>query len=124
MQSFAASWRAEGLAEQTLREYVRHLRGFARYLDGSFIEATRQDLEAYVTAEMGRLSPATATYTTRALKRFYGWLTDEEELESNPALRLKTPKVPEPVTKIATQDDVAKIGSVGMRKRVGAVLAL
>ena len=103
---------------------MRHLRGFARYLDGSFIEATRQDLEAYVTAEMGRLSPATAAYTTRALKRFYGWLTDEEELESNPALRLKTPKVPEPVTKIATQDDVAKIGSVGMRKRVGAVLAL
>lgn len=105
LQSFSASWRAEGLAEQTLREYVRHLRGFARCLDGSFIEATRQDLEAYVTAEMGRLSPSTAAYATRALKRFYGWLTDEEDLGSNPALRLKTPKVPEPVTKIAKQEN-------------------
>jgi site-specific recombinase XerD len=112
LESFAASWRAEGLAEQTLQEYLRHLRGFARYLDGNLLDATRHDLESHVTAEMNRLSPASAAYTTRALKRFYRWLREEQEIEVNPAERLKTPKVPEPVTKIAAQQDVFKMMSL------------
>ena len=50
-------------------------------------------MEAHVTAEMNRLSAATAAVTTRALRRFYRWLASEEEIDGNPALRLKTPKV-------------------------------
>ena len=94
LESFSASWRAEGLAGSTLAEYVRHLRGFARYLDGSFFDATRQGLEAHVTAEMNRLSAATAAYTTRALRRFYGWLTSEEEIDTNPRCGSRRPRSP------------------------------
>lgn len=109
LQSFTASWHAEGLGERTITEYVRHLRGFARYLNDSFLVATRQDLEAHVTAEINRLCPASAAYTARALRRFYAWLLLEEEIDKNPALHLKTPKVPEPVTKIAAVEDVQKM---------------
>jgi len=70
--------------------------------------STRQP---HVMAERKRLSAASAAYTTRALRRFYRWLTSEDEIESNPALRLKTPKVPEPVTKIAAVEDVQKMMS-------------
>ena len=51
LESFFATWRSQGLAEQTLREYVRHLRGFARYVGRCLNEVTRHDLEMYVTAE-------------------------------------------------------------------------
>ncbi len=115
LESFTASWLAEGLAERTIGEYVRHLRGLARYLDGSFLDATRQNLEAHVTAEMNRLCPASAAYTARAIRRFYAWLLLEEEIDKNPALHLKTPKVPEPVTKIATVEDVQKMMSMCRR---------
>jgi site-specific recombinase XerD len=109
LSSFAAGWRAKGRAESTVKEYVRHLRRVAATLDGSFLDATRTHLEAHISAEMQRTSAATAAYITRAVRSFYAWLLEEGEVEVNPAARLKTPKVPEPVMKIAAAEDVAKM---------------
>ena len=118
LASFTATWRAQGMAERTASEYCRHVRMFARTISGSLRDATRQDIERFIGDELVRCSPASASFSQRALKAFYRWLTLEEEVEIDPAAKTKAVRVPEPATKIADPDDIRKLIAATRGKRV------
>ena len=82
----------------------RELMGFARWLDGDvLLTASRSECERFL-AERGQVSPATAHVAWRALRSFYAFLAEEDDIP-NPMRHVKAPRVPEPATKVATQDE-------------------
>jgi site-specific recombinase XerD len=105
-RSFALHWRAKGQAEETLSIYLMHLRRFEEQLGRDSLTATRADCETYILGELDRTSPATAHYAWRALRAYFKWLRSEDEIEIDPTAKIKAPKVPETVTRIASADDV------------------
>lgn len=106
LKSFSAAWRSEGLAESTLKNYVIHLRSLAEVTGKGFHDIERADLDARVTSIIEASSASYAHVHARAFRRFFAWLLDEDEVEVNPAARLKLPKVPEPVTQVASAEEI------------------
>ena len=92
--------RAEGKSGRTISTYLRALdrldaflaeRGMPRTLEG----IRREHLEAFFVAlgERGN-APATISILFRALRPFWGWLVEEDEIERSPMERMRAPTVP------------------------------
>ena len=92
--------RAEGKSGRTISTYLRALdkldaflaeRGMPRTLEG----IRREHLEAFFVAlgEHGN-APATISILFRALRPFWGWLAEEDEIERSPMERMRAPSVP------------------------------
>ncbi len=104
-KSFLRSLRAEGKSDRTVETYGEALRQLEHYLasaedsPGSTAEMRRGDVEGFMLALEARdLAPATRHNRYRALRRFFGYLEDEEEIERSPMTKMKPPKVePKPV---------------------------
>ncbi|MDP1818448.1 MAG: phage integrase N-terminal SAM-like domain-containing protein [Acidimicrobiales bacterium] len=74
---------------------------------GDLLEVTRQDAEAWFGAmrEAGR-APTTIRSRWIALRNLFAWLTDEEEVESNPLSKVKVAKPnPDPI-RVLSDDDL------------------
>lgn len=92
--------RAEGRADRTIATYLRALdrldaflaeRGMPRELRA----IRREHLEAFLVAlgERGN-APATISILFRALRPFWRWLVEEDEVERSPMERMRPPSVP------------------------------
>ena len=92
--------RSEGKSERTISTYLRALdrldaflieRGMPRTLEG----IRREHLEAFFVAlgETGN-APATISILFRALRPFWRWLVEEDEIERSPMERMRAPSVP------------------------------
>ncbi|MET9729283.1 tyrosine-type recombinase/integrase [Streptomyces sp. NPDC006458] len=133
----AASWlralKSQNKADNTIRIYGNAVRSFARFLvdadegykpvvddEGNtgrpaptdLDEVHREHVEAYVAATIKRTSPANAHQHFRALKTFFNWLMDEEEIDRSPMRTMKPPAVPETEVPVITEDDLAKLFKV------------
>lgn len=101
---------------RTVNLYLRTVGWFSAWLadndrpedaPGDLLAVTRQDAEAWFRAQRADgLSAATIRSRWIALRSFYNWATEEDEVESNPMARVKVDKAnPNPV-KVLTDDDV------------------
>jgi site-specific recombinase XerD len=106
LESFSLFWKTKRYADSTLKEYVRHLRLFEQHIDRSFLAVEQVDIERYLAGMLGRLSAGTAAYATRAIRKFYWWLAKDGHIDTNPAKLVPMPQVPEPVTKMASSDEI------------------
>jgi site-specific recombinase XerD len=95
-------------ADSTRQLYADVVRRFAGTLPSGLLEATRRDCQAYF-AELRALGRAQATMRSRwiALRSFYAWATDEDEMAENPMLGVKVAKPDPPPPTIPDDDDVA-----------------
>ncbi len=93
--SYRRWWATTGRSAETLRNYGYTLTRLADRLGGEdrLIEATRDDLEAFLADRMTEVGPATVSNDFRALRSFYTWLYNDEEITVNPAAKLRGPKV-------------------------------
>ncbi len=92
--------RSKGRAPRTILTYQNAMakldaflenRGMPRELRG----IRREHLEAWIVDMQDRgLQPATVSIRFRAIRRFFGWLIDEDEIERNPMDKMSTPTVP------------------------------
>lgn len=112
-KSFRRSMRAEGKSARTLETYGEAIDQFSAWLDD-------QDDAPPTTAELGRgdvagflihleqigRSAATRNNRYRALKRFFDYLVEEEEIPRNPMSAMKPPKVVAPPVPVLSDDDV------------------
>jgi site-specific recombinase XerD len=95
--SFERYLRARNRAEGTIASYLEAIRQADVFLEAAgktLEEATRGDLEAFLADLLTRRAASTALARHKALRIFYEWLEDEEEIPS-PAARLKPPMVAE-----------------------------
>jgi site-specific recombinase XerD len=131
LDSYLRWWKMTGRAESTGENYVRQLRRFAKTLGGEKFLPTvqRHQLDQYVADRMSDVSPDAATYDVRAFKSFYGWLHAEDEIDHNPAAKLKHPKVDEPPVTVAVETDYRRMLAACDRKsklgrRNAAIIAM
>lgn len=85
------------LAELTCSAYERDVRACARFLRGEGVAAWQEVCPAHLRRFLAdeairRPAPSSQARTVAALKGFFGFCVENEYLERNPALVLRTPK--------------------------------
>jgi site-specific recombinase XerD len=97
---------------RTVDLYVREVTRFADWLEAEdrtddLLRVARRDAEAYIghMRDQGR-APATIRSRWIALRSFYGWTVEEEELDASPMAKVKVPKTEPPAPETVGADDL------------------
>ena len=125
---------ARGLSENTRIAYGNDLRTFCRFLERRSIrrlsEVQRKDIGDFLGEER-RASFADTTRARRlvAIKVFFSWLTEERDLNRNPAETLTRPRLWEHLPDTLTEEQFARLletadGSTPLSIRNRAILEL
>jgi len=127
----AASWlralRSENKADNTIRIYGNAVNTFTAFLLNGYQPADSEDgtqgrpapadlddvhrehVQAYIAATINRTSAANAHQHYRALKTFFNWLVDEEELDRHPMRTMKPPAVTEKEVPVIPETDLVAL---------------
>ncbi|MDX3753683.1 tyrosine-type recombinase/integrase [Streptomyces sp. AK08-02] len=130
----AASWlralKSENKSDNTIRIYSHAVNSFAWFLldeedgyhpvaddDGTpgrpaptdLDEVHREHVQAYIAATIKRTSASNAHQHFRALKTFFNWLLDEEEIDRTPMRTMKPPTVTETEVPVIPEADLVKL---------------
>ncbi len=103
------SLRAERKSLATIEQYGIGLRLFIRWCDqnGHSPDISRTLVRLFIDHLLATgSSPSTAQLRLQALKRFAAWLVDEGEVDENPLLGMKPPKVDVKIVDNLTDDDL------------------
>jgi len=103
IEAFTAHFRLLGNSEHTLECYLGVLKRL-----GKLPELETSDLRAYLAERAKHVQPATLAVDIRAIKAFYKWRAEAFEM-LNPALSLKLPRIPEPVTESCSREQYLKL---------------
>ncbi len=94
--------------EVALEQFAEYLRDNDRSLEVSTI--TRDDLESYRGHLVKRdLATSTLDMYLRSLRRFFGWLSEEQVLFDNPARSLLIPKVRRKLLPVPTKEEMLSL---------------
>jgi integrase/recombinase XerD len=109
-----ALWLEDGLAKNTLEAYRRDLSQLAAWLQSerrkTLAGADHADLLGFLAYKVR--SRARATTTSRqlsSLKRFYRYCLRQGKVKADPTLRIDSPKLPRPLPKSLTEEDVESL---------------
>jgi site-specific recombinase XerD len=111
-RSFVRHLRAENKSPGTIDNYleaVKQLTVFLAARDRSVTQARREDLEAFFGSLLDRWTAGTAVNRYRALRVFYGWLIEEDELRRNPMIRMKPPAAPERPVPVLSEEELRRL---------------
>jgi integrase/recombinase XerD len=104
LPSWQLALRAERKSPQTIKAYATGVEQYLTWCDTNDAQATldRRQLARFVDDVLSRAQPATARVRQLAVRRFSAWLVEEGELDTDPLLGVKAPKldtkVVEPLT--------------------------
>lgn len=113
IETLVPSWeltlRAERKSPATIKSYTDAVRGFIEWCrsQGAPVVLTKANVNGYVAAllESGR-SPATARSRQLGVRRFAEFLVEEGELDSNPLLGIRAPKLDQAVVEPLTDAEL------------------
>ncbi len=111
-RSFVRHLRAENKSPGTIDNYleaVKQLTIFLAAQDRTVTKARREDLEAFLASLLERWTAGTAVNRYRALRVFYGWLVEEDEIRRNPMTRMKPPAAPERPVPVLSDDELRRL---------------
>jgi site-specific recombinase XerD len=112
--SFSLHLAAEGKAARTVQGYTSAVRWFAAgYLAGepgktSWELVDAQDIQQWTAQLLYRYSSAYASIQFRALRQFFKWRAEEEQLP-DPMARLRAPKVPVTAVPVFTSVELSEL---------------
>jgi site-specific recombinase XerD len=109
LPSWQLALRAERKSPNTIAAYSEGVTGFLRWCQrtGTTPELTKTTVQAFTAALLDDgAEPATARSRHMALRRFAAWLAEEGELDANPLLGVKPPKLDTKVTEALTDDQL------------------
>jgi site-specific recombinase XerD len=113
-----ASWRLSLHDKQprTIRLYIDEAARFASWLaangqpagaPGDLLMVDRQDVETWIgTMQAAGLAKSTIRSRWIALRNFYGWLVDEDELDESPLAKVKVPRPDPPPPDVLTAEEL------------------
>jgi integrase/recombinase XerD len=108
-----ALWLEDGLARNTLDSYRRDLKQFAGWLEPQgrdLLMADQAAIQGYLAHRFRtRARASTAARLLSALKRFYRNAVRQNMIQTDPTLRIDTPKLPRPLPKTLTEADVESL---------------
>jgi site-specific recombinase XerD len=99
LNSFQLALRAEGKSPHTVDSYSTSVEQLAAFLRqqgfvGGPREVGRDDVNAFTADLREKRTPASVATRFDALKRFFGWLEGEEEIDASPMAKMHRPTVP------------------------------
>ena len=107
--SFDLSLAARNVSVNTVKAYIEAVRLLGRFLERSGMPTrldaiTREHVEAFVAAELERVSATSAHIRYRGLQQFFKWAVEDGEITVSPMVNMRPPIVPEkPVPVIAEE---------------------
>lgn len=107
LESWLITLRGERKSAQTLRAYRAGVNAFLSFCaeQGIPAELTKQNVVAYM-ASIADQEPATARLRLTAIKRFAGWLAEEENFVPDGVLAVRAPKLDQRVVDHLTDREV------------------
>jgi integrase/recombinase XerD len=107
-------WLEQGLSQATISAYRSDLVLTERFLHvhggTDLARATRADLLAYLAHRKSeRATSRTAARLLSTLRRFYRYLVREGRLEADPTALIDSPKLPRPLPKSLSEDQVERL---------------
>lgn len=107
-QSWALALRAERKSPQTLKSYGEGVRQFLDWCEASEVEPfLRSSLTAWVAGLLdGGAAASTARSRQLAVRRFSSWLDEEGEIDADPFLGVKAPKLDQQVIEPLSDDEL------------------
>jgi site-specific recombinase XerD len=119
LAAFDDALSAHGMAERTRRAYGRDLGGFASWAAGEGVKPRQvahrllRRYAAHLSAparEGGRaLSAPSVARKLAAIRTFYRYMVEREEIDQNPADLVASPRRPRKLPRLLKQDDVAAL---------------
>lgn len=112
LPSWQLAMRAERKSPRTITSYSEGVQGFLRWCadTGTTAELTKATVVGFTASLLeGGAEPATARSRHMAVKRFTAWLVDEGELDTDPLLGLKPPRLDSKVTEALTDEQVKRL---------------
>lgn len=112
---FLVYLRAErGAGENTLANYEHDVRDFSAWLEKPVPEATRIDMQKYISDSLKRVCARSVQRRLSCLRHFFRFLIDEDEIEIDPTRNLPVPKGWKTVPKSLSPADLdAMVASLG-----------
>jgi site-specific recombinase XerD len=112
--SFIRHLRATNRSEATLTVYTAGLKAFydhlvAKGMPKDVLNIHREHLEPFISLLIAAKSPATAATRFTALRSFFNWLVDEDEIPDTPMRRMKLPKVPLKMVPLISNEDLSRL---------------
>ena len=112
LPSWELALRAERKSPQTIKSYGDGVRGFIRWCEanGHSPALDRELMKGFVADLLdGGAEPSTARSRQLGVRRFSAWLTEEGEIDDDPLLGLKAPKLDSKVTDSLTDDELKRL---------------
>jgi site-specific recombinase XerD len=109
VESWQLNLQSEGKAVTTVQSYTGHVRNWLRWCEqtGRPAELTRELVQAHIAGMLGAGSePNTARLRLASLRAFTRWLADEDEIDADPLLGMRPPKLTTKVTESLTDDQL------------------
>lgn len=110
--SWELALRSENKSPSTIKIYSDGVRAYLRWCDAGGQPAVldRDLVKAFVADLLAAgAEPATARSRQLALRRFSNWLAEEREIDDDPLLGLKAPKLDTKVTESLTDDELRRL---------------
>ena len=107
--SWEIALRAERKSPQTVKTYTTGVNQYLRFCasEGHPLALDRRVLARFVDHLLSNgAQPATATSRQLGVRRFSAWLTEEEEIEADPFLGVKSPKIDSKVVEPLTEPQI------------------
>jgi site-specific recombinase XerD len=112
LPSWELALRAERKSPQTIKSYGDGVRAFIRWCtdNGHTPALDRELVKGFVAGLLdGGAEPSTARARQLAVRRFSAWLEEEGEIDNDPLLGLKAPKLDTKVTESLTDDQLRRL---------------
>jgi site-specific recombinase XerD len=115
LESYAASWRrslkAQNRSPRTIEAYLLAVDQFTAWLveHNCPVEVGRIErvhVEGFISHMLDTRASATAKQRYMSLRGFFGWLIDEEEIDTSPMAKMHPPKVEEKPPPVLTADEL------------------
>ena len=126
--------KSEGRAERTISTYLNALRRLDAFLADHGMPRElrairREHLEAWIADMLGRNQAGTVSIAFRAVRPFFRWLVDEDELDRNPMDKMKAPAPPLNPPAVLNDDEISRLlasckGTDFISRRDLAILSL
>jgi integrase/recombinase XerC len=111
-RDYEISLQADGKSKNTIRAYLQAVDKLLAWCNeeassnDSTNLSTRNLREFFVRLTEKGLKPASVAAHYRGLQSFYAWLLAEEEIDTNPMVGVKPPRVPDSPVPVLTEDQI------------------
>lgn len=109
IQSYLTHLEAKGAGTNTIKAYRADLGKFASFIGSEAGSVTAGQIDAFVCELRKSLSPATVKRTVAAVKAFYNWLVDTDQIVKNPARMVKIKRGRQSLPRFLSRQESARL---------------